>query len=223
MHEHVSDHWVQEAQRLGYRSRAAFKLLELAAKDGLFARAWAQSISGPRRGTGARCSASGSAPPPGSSRSTASPFSCRRRVSVGTATTRCWRRTRRFRPAVTAMALPVASAPPAPNPSAAATAPGYRRAARYAWARLVARIYEVFPLWCPLCGAQMRIVAFITDPTSVREILAHLGESIRPPIIAPARGPPLWEIPDRPSRTRLPFRPIPYWKRLAVAPLADFW
>jgi 23S rRNA (uridine2552-2'-O)-methyltransferase len=36
MQEHVSDHWVQEAQRLGYRSRAAFKLLELAEKDGLF-------------------------------------------------------------------------------------------------------------------------------------------------------------------------------------------
>lgn len=35
MHEHVQDHWVQEAQRLGYRSRAAFKLLEIDAKDHL--------------------------------------------------------------------------------------------------------------------------------------------------------------------------------------------
>jgi 23S rRNA (uridine2552-2'-O)-methyltransferase len=35
MQEHVSDHWVKEAQRLGYRSRAAFKLLELAEKDRL--------------------------------------------------------------------------------------------------------------------------------------------------------------------------------------------
>ena len=35
MHEHVSDHWVQEAQRLGYRSRAVFKLAELAEKDRL--------------------------------------------------------------------------------------------------------------------------------------------------------------------------------------------
>jgi hypothetical protein len=46
----------------------------------------------------------------------------------------------------------------------------------------------------PALGAQMRIVAFITDPTSVREILAHLGEPTRPPMIAPARGPPLWNI-----------------------------
>jgi 23S rRNA (uridine2552-2'-O)-methyltransferase len=36
MHEHVNDHWVKEATRLGYRSRAAFKLLELAEKDKLF-------------------------------------------------------------------------------------------------------------------------------------------------------------------------------------------
>ena len=35
MQEHVNDHWVKEAQRRGYRSRAAFKLLELAERDGL--------------------------------------------------------------------------------------------------------------------------------------------------------------------------------------------
>jgi len=36
MHEHVTDHWVQEAKRRGYRARAAFKLLEIGAKDRLF-------------------------------------------------------------------------------------------------------------------------------------------------------------------------------------------
>src|SRR5512145_1447581 len=36
MHEHVTDHWVQEAKRRGYRSRAAFKLLEIGKKDRLF-------------------------------------------------------------------------------------------------------------------------------------------------------------------------------------------
>ena len=35
MQEHVSDHWVQEAQRAGFRSRAAFKLIELAQGDKL--------------------------------------------------------------------------------------------------------------------------------------------------------------------------------------------
>jgi 23S rRNA (uridine2552-2'-O)-methyltransferase len=35
MHEHVNDPYVREAERRGYRSRAAFKLIELAEKDGL--------------------------------------------------------------------------------------------------------------------------------------------------------------------------------------------
>jgi 23S rRNA (uridine2552-2'-O)-methyltransferase len=38
MHEHVSDVYVREAQRLGYRSRSAFKLIELADKDKLLRR-----------------------------------------------------------------------------------------------------------------------------------------------------------------------------------------
>ena len=71
-----------------------------------------------------------------------------------------------------------------------------RRAARYAWALLLARIYEVFPLVCPRCGGEMRIIAFITDACAVREILSHLGEPTSPPPIAPARGPPLWEMTD---------------------------
>jgi hypothetical protein len=58
---------------------------------------------------------------------------------------------------------------------------------------LLARIYETLPLVCPICQAQMRIIAFITEASTVRKILDHLGESTQPPRIAPARGPPLWE------------------------------
>jgi hypothetical protein len=36
-------------------------------------------------------------------------------------------------------------------------APPKRSQAHYRWAVLIARIYEVFPLLCPLCGGQMRI------------------------------------------------------------------
>jgi hypothetical protein len=71
-----------------------------------------------------------------------------------------------------------------------------RRAARTAWALLLARIDEVFPLVCPRCGGEMRIIAFITDACVVREILSHVGEPTSPPPIAPARRPPLWEITD---------------------------
>jgi len=69
----------------------------------------------------------------------------------------------------------------------------HRAAARYLWAMLLARIYEVSPLTCPFCHGSMRIIAFVNDPGAVRQVLAHLGEPTRPPRIAPARGPPLWE------------------------------
>jgi hypothetical protein len=82
-----------------------------------------------------------------------------------------------------------------------AAEPAHRRAARYAWALLLTRIYDrrkslwdaAFPLVCPHCGGAMRIIAFITDGPTVRDILAHLGEPTAPPRVAPARGPPLWE------------------------------
>ena len=95
------------------------------------------------------------------------------------------------RPAVTALARAATTSPPAAKPQPAAE-PAPRRAARYAWAGLLARIYEVFPLVCPLCGAEMRVIAFITDAPTIRDLLVHLGEPTAPPRIAPARGPPLW-------------------------------
>lgn len=58
---------------------------------------------------------------------------------------------------------------------------------------LLVRIYEALPLSCPICHGQMRIIAFINDAGTVNKILNHIGESTRPPRIAPARGPPLWE------------------------------
>ena len=83
----------------------------------------------------------------------------------------------------------------APPPVAAANSEETprRAASHYLWAMLLARIYEALPLSCPICQAQMRIIAFITDASTVRKILDHLGESTQPPRIAPARGPPLWE------------------------------
>ncbi|MEK7737392.1 MAG: transposase [Pseudomonadota bacterium] len=98
------------------------------------------------------------------------------------------------REAVTALAAEVEAA--ADIPHAAGSPVGESlvgQAARYAWALLLARIYEVFPLQCPKCGSEMRIIAFIIEAQVVREILTHLGEPTSPPRMAPARGPPLWE------------------------------
>ncbi|WP_270999161.1 transposase, partial [Listeria seeligeri] len=78
--------------------------------------------------------------------------------------------------------------PPTPEP-----APPKRAPAHYLWAVLIARIYEVFPLLCPICGGQMRLIAFITEGTQIRRILDHIGVDSEPPQISPARGPPLWD------------------------------
>ncbi|MEI6367214.1 MAG: hypothetical protein WCP23_08990 [Planctomycetota bacterium] len=49
---------------------------------------------------------------------------------------------------------------------------------------------EKFPLQCPNCGGDIRLISFITDPEPVRKILTHLGEPLEPPPLSPARGPP---------------------------------
>jgi Putative transposase len=85
------------------------------------------------------------------------------------------------------------SVPTQPEP-----APPRRSQAHYLWAVLIARIYEVFPLLCPMCGGQMRIIAFITQSADIRQMLDHIGVQAEPPNIAPARGPPLWEGCDAP-------------------------
>ena len=59
-----------------------------------------------------------------------------------------------------------------------------------AWAKLLARVGEEFPLECPACGGDIRLIAFITEPGPIRKILTHLGEPLAPPPVSPARGPP---------------------------------
>jgi hypothetical protein len=73
-----------------------------------------------------------------------------------------------------------------------------RSPAHYLCAALIARIYEVFPLLCPICGGQMRIIAFITHSADIRQILDHIGVQAEPPCISPPRGPPLWDECDAP-------------------------
>jgi hypothetical protein len=73
------------------------------------------------------------------------------------------------------------------NPLSAAPLRNMRSPARYLWAMLLARLFESLPLTCPNCGADMRIIAFITDVAPVARILTHIGEPSRPPPIAPAR------------------------------------
>jgi hypothetical protein len=67
------------------------------------------------------------------------------------------------------------------------------------WALLLARIYEILPLRCGLCGGEMRLIAFITDAPARHAILTCLGEPTTSPEVAPARGPPLWDRAPEPT------------------------
>jgi hypothetical protein len=85
---------------------------------------------------------------------------------------------------------------------------------RIAWAKLMARVGEEFPLECPNCGGDIRLIALrlftsakpslafallatsgccghpVRDPGPIRKILTHRGEPLEPPLASPARGPP---------------------------------
>ena len=95
-----------------------------------------------------------------------------------------------------------------------------RSKAHYLWAVLIARIYEVFPLLCPLCGGQMRLIAFITEGTQIRKILDHIGVDSEPPHISPARGPPLWDDCDAQTDEGVQNEPADW--DLAAQPAPDY-
>ena len=85
-----------------------------------------------------------------------------------------------------------------------------RSPAQYLWVVLIACIYEVFPVLCPMWGGQMRLIAFITAGTQIEKLVEHIGVNLERAHIAPTRGPPLW------VKLRLP---LPR-SRLADKPLA---
>ncbi len=107
-----------------------------------------------------------------------------------------------LRAAVTADGREEAPSPQAPTKSVSATDEEQRTGspARYLSAMLLARLFGSVPLVCPNCGANMRIIAFITEAAPVEQILLALGEPPRPPPISPARGPPAWDEAPEPAR-----------------------
>jgi len=105
---------------------------------------------------------------------------------------------------------------PLPQPE---SVPPKRSPASYLWAVLIARIYEVFPLVCPICGGQMRLIANIPEGAQIRKILNHIGVDCEPPRITPARGPPLWDDCDAQMGEGVEIAPD--WD-LAAQPAPDF-
>ena len=84
--------------------------------------------------------------------------------------------------------------------------------APYLWAALIARIYECLPLSCPARGADMRLIAFLTEPASVKPVLLHLGLPAEPPPVAPARDPPLDGINRTPTFDLTGPAPVPEYE-----------
>jgi len=50
---------------------------------------------------------------------------------------------------------------------------------RQSWAKLIQRVWDVSPLTCPRCGAEMRVVSVITDPVVIDKILGHIAKKDR--------------------------------------------
>jgi len=80
----------------------------------------------------------------------------------------------------------------------------------------MAGVGEEFPLQCPACGGDIRLIALIMEPGPIRKILAHLGEPLEPPPLAPAQGPPT----DWGELVQAHFRP-PRLSSLARRPSRD--
>ncbi len=78
---------------------------------------------------------------------------------------------------------PISRPTDAPDDARDATPP--RRTLTKRWAELIYRIYEVDPLTCTQCGAEMKIIAFITDHHTIQKILDHRDKNAAEP-----RAPP---------------------------------
>lgn len=57
-----------------------------------------------------------------------------------------------------------------------------------AWARLLARVFQVDIGHCPECNGNMRIMAAVVDPLQVARYLRHVGIDADPPTIHPAKS-----------------------------------
>ena len=55
------------------------------------------------------------------------------------------------------------------------------KACRKAWARMLAKIYEINPYICPKCGSEMKVIAVIRETSEIKKILRHLKKVNRAP------------------------------------------
>ena len=63
----------------------------------------------------------------------------------------------------------------------------------------LARLFEAFPLECPRCGGEMRLLAFVTEGATIRRILVQVGEPTQAPVPKPAREAADWDLEPEPG------------------------
>ena len=64
---------------------------------------------------------------------------------------------------------------------------------RIAWAKLMARVGEKLPLECPACGADIRLISFITEPGRDRQRFERFAEMCQDP--GPENGSRIARVP----------------------------
>jgi hypothetical protein len=67
------------------------------------------------------------------------------------------------------------------------------------WADLLRRVYDLDALMCPRCAGRLRMIAVIMDQDVARRILDSLGLPSKPPVVARARAPTLFDDPPPPE------------------------
>ena len=72
------------------------------------------------------------------------------------------------------------------------------------WATLLQQMFELDPLVCPTCHGPMRVVAFITQPPVIDQILTHLRTRASREAHAGPRSPPSTRAPASRGTTRAP-------------------
>ena len=58
------------------------------------------------------------------------------------------------------------------------------------------RVFAIDILLCQKCGGEMKLLAYLTEPTVVQKILLHLGLPTQPRPLSPARWPVQLELLD---------------------------
>ncbi len=85
-----------------------------------------------------------------------------------------------------------------------------RRIPTPTWRECIKKIWEIDPLKCPHCKAEMKIISFISEPKLVRKILEHLKLWTTPPVserLPPTRAAPLPD-PDPSPTDEITYEPF---------------